>query len=213
MKKNEKITTLITTLLCLLPIILTMYLYNDLPDKIPIHFDANWNADGYAPKIVGGVAFPFFLALLNLFVHFKVYNDSDVNNVARPARVLSLWLIPVLSLVVVPTTLFISLGYEVSLHRIVPTMIAVIFIIFGNYLPKSRPNGVFGIRIPWTMKSENVWKKTHHMAGYLYLAGGVLFILLSWSSYDVVILYVVLSFIMILFPIIYAGILYHKEVS
>lgn len=54
----------------------------------------------------------------------------------------------------------------------------VLFVVLGNYLPKTRQNWFLGIRTPWTLSSEYTWEKTHRLAGRLFFAAG-LFIILS----------------------------------
>ncbi len=56
--------------------------------------------------------------------------------------------------------------------------IAMIF--GGNYMPKSRSNTSTGIQTRWTMKSENVWIKTHRLAGRLFILCGVLMMISAY---------------------------------
>ena len=44
----------------------------------------------------------------------------------------------------------------------------------GNYLPKTRPSFMFGVRTPWTLSSDFAWEKTHRFAGRLFMAAGAL---------------------------------------
>jgi uncharacterized membrane protein len=39
-------------------------------------------------------------------------------------------------------------------------------------LPRTRSNWWIGIRTPWTMESENVWRATHRLAGKTFMIGG-----------------------------------------
>jgi uncharacterized membrane protein len=51
---------------------------------------------------------------------------------------------------------------------------AVLMIVIGNYLPKTRSSFFFGIRTPWTLSSDTAWEKTHRVAGPLFMAAGAL---------------------------------------
>ena len=53
-------------------------------------------------------------------------------------------------------------------------IIGALFAVIGNYFPSLKPNYFIGIRTPWTLESEKVWKETHKMAGKLWLPGGIL---------------------------------------
>ena len=66
-------------------------------------------------------------------------------------------------------------GENVQSNEFVRFIIAgcgIMFIIMGNYLPKTRQNWFFGIRTPWTLSSEFTWEKTHRLAGRLFFAVG-----------------------------------------
>ncbi|MEA4860861.1 MAG: DUF1648 domain-containing protein, partial [Sphaerochaeta sp.] len=53
MKTKTKLidrTLVLTTLVCILPILFSLSVYDRLPDQVPIHFDASGNPDNYAHK-------------------------------------------------------------------------------------------------------------------------------------------------------------------
>jgi len=70
-----------------------------------------------------------------------------------------------------------SLGYQVSVGRIIPIGIGLLFILIGNYMGQIRPNYTFGIKLPWTLADETVWKKTHRVGSYAFILSGLIFIL------------------------------------
>ncbi|MDP4157052.1 MAG: SdpI family protein, partial [Bacillota bacterium] len=43
----------------------------------------------------------------------------------------------------------------------------------GNFMTQLRHNYFFGIRTPWTLASEYVWKKTHRFGGYVFVVIGL----------------------------------------
>ncbi|KCZ54198.1 hypothetical protein HY29_15275 [Hyphomonas beringensis] len=49
-----------------------------------------------------------------------------------------------------------------------------LFILIGNYLPKTRSTFMMGIRTPWTLSSDMTWEKTHRLAGRLFMVAGIL---------------------------------------
>lgn len=51
------------------------------------------------------------------------------------------------------------------------------FAAIGNYLPKCRPNRTVGIRISWTLGSEENWIATHRFAGKVWVIGGLIMVL------------------------------------
>jgi uncharacterized membrane protein len=62
-------------------------------------------------------------------------------------------------------------------NHIMPVLIGVLFIYIGFLMEHTEPNWFVGIRTPWTLSSETVWKKTHQKGAMLFkLAGAVSFI-------------------------------------
>jgi immunity protein, SdpI family len=58
-------------------------------------------------------------------------------------------------------------------------LVGLLLIVLGNYLQSVKPNYFIGIRTPWTLENETVWKKTHELGGILFLAGGICIVILS----------------------------------
>jgi uncharacterized membrane protein len=56
---------------------------------------------------------------------------------------------------------------------------AMLFMILGNYMPKTRQNGVVGIRTPWSLASTDNWERTHRMAGPMMMGAGLVALLSS----------------------------------
>ncbi|MBV9107877.1 MAG: SdpI family protein, partial [Gemmatimonadetes bacterium] len=50
----------------------------------------------------------------------------------------------------------------------------LLLMVIGNYLPRIRSNWWMGIRTPWTLESERVWRDTHRVGGRTFVAGGLL---------------------------------------
>lgn len=73
-----------------------------------------------------------------------------------------------------------ALGMDVDGQMLVHLLLGVIFIIIGNYIPKCRHNYTVGIRLPWTLADEENWNSTHHLAGWLYMAAGLVCLLNIW---------------------------------
>jgi uncharacterized membrane protein len=65
-----------------------------------------------------------------------------------------------------------GLGYIVRIDRLMPIGVGLLFIVLGNYLTRVEPNWFVGIRTPWTLSSDAVWRKTHRTGGYLMVLGG-----------------------------------------
>ena len=195
MKKISKLTV-ITTLITLLPIVLGIALYDRLPEVVATHWNIHNRPDGC------------IMAALNLVCGGAT---DRLQSEGVPKRVLALcrWIIPVLSLILVPVMLYSALGVSFDMGRIVCSILGIMFIIIGNYLPKCRRNGVVGIKIPWTLSSDENWDKTHRFAGFVWIVCGAAAIVGGWTKPVVAIVALVA---MILLPVVYSGILKHKGI-
>jgi uncharacterized membrane protein len=84
----------------------------------------------------------------------------------------------------------------------------VLFIIIGNYLPKCKQNYSLGIKIPWTLNSEENWNYTHRISGKLWVAGGISIIFTSILR--VIWIFPAITLTMVIIPVILSY-LYHKK--
>lgn len=203
-------SALITTLLCLLPMALSVSLYGRLPEQIAVHFNAAGNPDNYFPKAVAAFGIPVFFAAINLYTHFRVNHDPKVENASATLRIISRWTAPVLSLLLVPITLFMAMGVSIPLPMIVSIAVGTAVTAFGNYLPKCKRNYTVGIKLPWTLDSEENWSRTHRFAGFVWVAGGLTLIVMAFFP----IAYVTPAVIALLvaLPFLYSYLYYRRHV-
>ena len=209
MKKSNK-TLVITTAVCLLPIILSIAVYSRLPEEVAVHFNGSGSADGFLPKALAAFGLPVAFALINFISVFMRNNDPKAANASAAIKTFLNWLLPFMSVVIIPVTLFMAMGADIPLHMIIPAAAAVIIIVCGNYLPKSKQNYTVGIKLPWTLQSETNWNKTHRFAGYLWVAGGIVLIAASFFEIGVIIDIAVFG-VLIVLPIIYSYFAYRNE--
>lgn len=60
----------------------------------------------------------------------------------------------------------------------------VLFVVMGNYLPKAKQSYTLGIKIAWTLNSEENWNRPHRLAGWIWMISGLLMIadaFLKWT--------------------------------
>lgn len=207
MKKISKLTV-ITTLITLLPIALGIALYDRLPEVVATHWNIHNRPDGWSSRAMAVFGIPCIMAALNLVCGGAT---DRLQSEGVPKRVLALcrWIIPMLSLILVPVMLYSAMGVSFDMGRIVCSILGIMFIIIGNYLPKCRRNGVVGIKIPWTLSSDENWDKTHRFAGFVWIVCGAAAIVGGWIKPVVAIVALVA---MILLPVVYSGILKHKGI-
>lgn len=201
--KNNRKEIILTTLVCLLPILAGLALYNRLPENIAVHFGPGGEPDGWASRTFAVLALPIFHAMLNLLCHFSMARDPKKQNMAPPLRTLTAWLMPALSVLLYSLILSRALGYAIRIEIVMPALMGVLLILIGNYLPKTKQSHTLGIRLPWTLSSEENWNRTHRLAGFLWVLGGFALVVLSLLGMSVsAVLFVLLPLVLI--PLVYS---------
>ena len=84
------------------------------------------------------------------------------------------WMIPVLSVVLGSFMLLKPIGFDIDVFCIVGFVLSILFIVIGNYLPKTEPNSVVGTRAPWINKNPEVWNKTQRVSGIVLVLIGLI---------------------------------------
>lgn len=175
LRKNKR-TLIVTSLITLLPMLWGLLLWNQLPQEII----TNWSFSGSANQtssrgfVVFGI--PLILLFFQLFSVLCTALDPQNRDRNQKPLKLILWVIPVLSNLVLGLIYAISLGKQISPVSVIQAFLGLLFVAIGNYLPKCRQNSTLGLRIYWTMKSEENWNATHRFAGKVWVIGGILMV-------------------------------------
>ena len=208
-KKNLKIL-IITSIVILLPILAGVILWNQLPDPMPSHWNAAGEIDGWSSKPFAVFGLPLILLAAQWLCMLGTAADPKKEN--HPTKVLHLvlWIIPVLSVVLNTATIAAAMGKEVRMEVFMPVLIGLILAIIGNYMPKCKQNYTIGIKIPWTLHSEENWNRTHRFAGWLWTFSGIALMLTGIFGGFWIFMIVVL--LMVFAPILYSYLLHRKGI-
>lgn len=203
-------TLIITSVICLLPIVLGVLLYDRLPASIPIHFDFAGNPDNWGPKALVVFGLPIFLCLLNIVVNVSTrkYGGENQSMLVKFCR----WLVALIAVIIMPITLFKALGMDIQIQIIAPVLVGVVFVIIGNYSPKTKQNPVAGVRISWTLESEENWRRTHRFVGYLCMIGGFVIIVNAFLAWFWIPVFFGVIIVMVAAPFIYSYHLHKKGI-
>ena len=208
-KKHWK-TLVITSAITLLPIIVGAILWNQLPDLMPSHWNAAGEIDGWSSKPFVVFALPFILMAAQWVCALATCVDPKKANHSAKIIHLVLWIFPILSVVLFTITYATALGKDVRVELVMPVVFGLLFTIIGNYLPKCKQNYTIGIKIPWTLNSEENWNRTHRFAGRLWTISGIAIILIGIFSGFWILMAVL--FLMILAPVVYSYLLHRKGI-
>ena len=209
MIKNNKGTMILTSIATLVPIIIGLILWNDLPDTIATHWGINGEPDGYSSKAFAVFAFPLLLLVVHWICAFASKFDPKNKEINPKMISIVLWICPAISLVMNTLVYLIALGKEIKFVFCVIVFMGLMFIIIGNYLPKCKQSYTMGIKLPWTLESEENWNKTHRMAGVLWVIGGI--VILATAIFESFIIFFSITLLMMIVPTVYSYLYYKKS--
>ncbi len=178
MIRKHKGKAVISSFFILLPLLFGVLMWNRLPDQLASHWGAGGGVDGMA-----GRAFVIvFIPLILLTFHWLclLISAAEFKKRGQNGKALGMvfWIIPAVSLFSGGIVYSTAFGLELNLIRLELAFAGLLFLGLGNYLPKVAQNGVLGVRVPWTLGSEENWRRTHRFCGRLWVAGGLLLLLI-----------------------------------
>lgn len=161
--------------------VLSIVVFNKLPEQVAVHWNIEGVADVYAPRAVGAFMLPLLIVLLPVLSMIANRCNPRHDNLQRSQSALHAALVVVavvLAMLHVGLIAF-ALQMPVDVPRLVMIGIGLILVVAGNYLGKTRSNFVIGIRTRWTLSSERVWDRVHRVGGRWLVAEGLLLMLLA----------------------------------
>jgi uncharacterized membrane protein len=184
-----------------------------LPDRVPIHWNINWEADGFVSRDSTFTIFYLMPALMT-----GVLALLCVLPAVSPERFKVDSFRPVYDYIVALVTGLFAYLYAVILHAQATGtapgawFIGGLFLFFGlmgNVLGKVRKNFWVGVRTPWTLASDVVWEKTHRLAAWTFAGAGVVgFLLVLVGVHPLVGLPLIIAAALI--PIVYSLVEYKR---
>ena len=208
MWKKYKTTLILTTLISLFPMVIGLLLWNRMPDTIATHFGTNNVPNGWSSKTMAVIGIPLFLAALQIFTAVLTFSDPKRQNIGPKMIRLVLWIIPITSLIVCCCIYANAVGIAVDIGFVSNGIVGLLFILIGNYMPKCKQNYTTGIKVPWTLHSQENWNRTHRLAGWIWIIGGVAMIVNSFLQLEWILFLTIAALVLI--PIGYSFLLFKK---
>ncbi len=215
MTTKNRTVIVISTAVALLPIVMYLVVFDQLPAQMGMQWNVEGNVNWYAPKAVAVFVVPVALALVHLVSFAMRRNDPKRKNTSAVVQAIMDWIIPLASILIAVYSILQNTGTTVS--NAVPLVVIGLFLILvGNYIPKSRQNYTIGVRTPWALNDADNWNKTHRLAGGLWIIGGIVFIISAFivsSTIELLIVALPAILLMAAVPIGYSYALNKKHVG
>lgn len=197
--------------LILLGFIMSIYFYPSLPDKMPIHWNIHGEANRYASKTFAAFGMPLISLGIYLLYVALPYIDPKRKNYEdfKSTYQLFKYIIIIFFFCFNAITLLNATGVKVNILMFTQIAMSLLFIFMGNAMGRVKHNYFIGIRTPWTLANEEVWKKTHRLAAPIWVVGGILNLILFLAgagAYGFIVIIIIISII----PTIYSYIVYRK---
>jgi len=155
---------------------LSVWAYPRLPETIATQWSLRGMPDGYSSRTWAATFIPLLIVVLTGVFAALPKVDPKRANYEKFLDVYWLIVNAVLVFVGLAHALVVAngLGYTVRVDRLMPLGVGLLLAFLGNYLTRVESNWFIGIRTPWTLSSDAVWRKTHRTAGWLFVIGGLI---------------------------------------
>lgn len=214
MIKKNKWKLIISSIITLIPVLFGIFGDKILPEKIAVHWGIGGNADGFANPMFAFLLIPVIL----LAVHWScmiVTAVIDKNN-KQNKKILEIifWIIPTISLVSCGMIFTTALGHTANISAVIFLLLGIVFMIIGNYIPKTTRNLTVGIKLKWTQSNDENWNATHRFSGKVWVIAGFA-CLLAIPLPSVVFPFVAIGLILLctVLPTIYSYRFYKKQLT
>lgn len=212
MIKNHKFKAIISSVIILLPILFGIAIWDKLPEQMVSHWGGDGVADGYANKAFMVFCLPLILLAVHCLCLLLTSLDKKSKTQNKKIVTLVYGIIPAVSLVVNGLIYAAALGSAENAVVLIPLLLGVLFMVLGNYMPKSTRNFTFGMKIKWTMSNDENWQKTHRLGGILSFVGGIVVLLTALLPFEIaMITMLTVVAVIVLVPTVYSYLLYRKH--
>ena len=153
----------------------SIWAYPRLPTTVATHWNLLGTPDGYSSRLWAVVVMP--IVIVGLTGLFSILPKVDPRRENYAKFLDSYWLIAnaVLAFSGLAHILILAngMGYTLQVDRLIPVGVGLLLAFLGNYLTRVEPNWFIGVRTPWTLSSDAVWRRVHRTAGWLFAIGGL----------------------------------------
>lgn len=203
---------LLAIVLLAVPAILVAILYSGLPETIPVHFNAEGQADKYEHKfsiwIYTGILFTVGLGMYLLVSNIHKIDPKKTANVSADTYK-AIAMIVVVFLTVINTSIVLSMSNtftKFGILKVVLPAVGLLLAIMGYFMHNIKPNYFIGLRLPWTLEDEDNWAATHQLAAKLWVPAGLLVAVLAivFPFMVAFIITMAITLVIVIIPAIYS---------
>lgn len=164
-----------------------------MPNSIPMHYNAEGEIDRWGSKYES-LIFPIIILVTALIMHlFIVYyekkeertiDEQESVKAQANVKVMKIAGVSMIGMFLVMQGFILYGAYKdavtnathsnVDIVKISCLLCGVLFVVLGNYLPKTRNNQMVGVRTKWSMYNDTTWRKCNKFGAITMIATGFL---------------------------------------
>ena len=191
-----------------LPYAYLAIIWNELPAQVPTHFNIEGVADDWSAKTTL-LFVPCLLpiGIYGLLLIIPLLDPKKKIQQLGDKYITLRFMLTIFFSILATYLLYISKKGGLNNPAILFALLGALFVMLGNYFQTIRPNYFIGIRTPWTLENESVWKKTHRLGGQVWIAGGILIIMLAFFMSNKVLsaaIFAIIICVMVIVPIVFS---------
>lgn len=199
--------------IALLPLLYLVFVWNSLPEKVPLHWNLEGKIDNWGSKytLIGLVFFMPILTYILMLVVPKIDPKKRIEAMGGKYDQFKFILVAFMSVLSI-FIIYISKNQKLSSPSMIVVLVGILFVFMGNYFKVIKPNYFIGIKTPWTLENEDVWKLTHLLAGKMWVIGGIVIVICSLIVPEDLNFYIFMSITAVIsfVPIVYSYLIYQK---
>ncbi len=217
MKENKLFENVLVLLILVIPIAYLAFIYPNLPNTIPTHFNFKGESDGFGSKQTL-IFTTFFMTAVSVGTYLLVTNihkiDPKKNKGQSPELMKKIGFALLIFLSAIQLIIIqASKQGKFNDPNLIVALTGLFFAVLGNFMHSVKPNYFVGFRLPWTLENEENWRKTHQLVSKLWVAGGVLIAIVALLIHEVYSLIIIgiLFLTMIAVPCFFSYSLFKKN--
>lgn len=192
---------------------ISAWVYPMLPERVASHWGVDGQVNGYSSRTFATIFVPALMAVLAALLLALPRLDPLRRNIESFRATYHRFVLVLLAFLLIlhAVTIAWNLGYQVSIGTVLPVLLGGVFFAAGHLMQRSERNWFIGLRTPWTLSSDEVWRAANGRAGLLFKACGVVAILSalvpSYSFWFIIVPVLVAT----LYSVAYSYVLYRRQ--
>jgi uncharacterized membrane protein len=154
---------------------ISLHGFTQIQGDITIHFNAQGQPDNTVDKLQGLLILPAVSVLTFALIRYlpKIDPLKEKTKLEPTIKGLTAFLIGFMTYIQALIVVW-NLGYVFDISKAITPAVALTYYVLGVAMSKAERNWFIGLRTPWTLSSDEVWKKTHEKCSPLFKFSAVI---------------------------------------